>query len=125
MFSATLWVVAARWGIRAIGLVSTVVLARLLTPADFGIIALAMLVVGLIEMMARDDQSPVEVRYPRNAAGLEEDDEVWGMRPLGQHGRRARHPRADRHRPPVVEQPRGAADHELHLVIGGHSLTSF
>ena len=64
MFSATLWVVAARWGIRAIGLVSTVVLARLLTPADFGIIALAMLVVGLIEIFNETGLVIYIIRHP-------------------------------------------------------------
>ena len=64
LFSATLWVVAARWGIRAIGLVSTVVLVRLLTPADFGIIALAMLVVGLIEIFNETGLVIYIIRHP-------------------------------------------------------------
>jgi len=64
LFSATLWVVAARWGIRAIGLVSTVVLARLLTPADFGIIALAMLVVGLMEIFNETGLVIYIIRHP-------------------------------------------------------------
>src|SRR5947207_1688538 len=36
------WMVAMRLGIRGIGLISTMILARLLTPADFGIVAMAM-----------------------------------------------------------------------------------
>jgi lipopolysaccharide exporter len=64
LFSGTLWVVSARWGIRAIGLVSTVVLARLLTPADFGIIALAMLVVGLIEIFNETGLVIYIIRHP-------------------------------------------------------------
>ena len=39
VFAGTLWVVAARWGMRGIGLISTVVLARLLAPHDFGVVA--------------------------------------------------------------------------------------
>ncbi|HET6306299.1 MAG TPA: oligosaccharide flippase family protein, partial [Rhodopila sp.] len=35
------WVMAWRLGMRALGLVSTLVLVRLIAPADFGIIALA------------------------------------------------------------------------------------
>lgn len=35
------WFMAMRWGLRLIGLVSTVVLARLLVPADFGLVAIA------------------------------------------------------------------------------------
>ena len=64
LFSATLWVVAARWGMRAIGLVSTVVLARLLTPADFGVVALAMLVVGLIEIFNETGLVIYIIRHP-------------------------------------------------------------
>jgi len=43
------WSVALRWSIRLLGLVSTVILARLLTPADFGLVAMAMLVVAFVE----------------------------------------------------------------------------
>jgi O-antigen/teichoic acid export membrane protein len=41
---------AARWTDRLIGLVSTVILARLLVPADFGIIAMASLVIALVDV---------------------------------------------------------------------------
>lgn len=43
--------VAMRWIDRLIGLVSTLILARLLVPEDFGIIAMASLVVGLFEVI--------------------------------------------------------------------------
>ena len=36
---------------RSIGLISTLILARVLTPADFGLVAMAMSVVGLTELM--------------------------------------------------------------------------
>jgi len=64
MFSGTLWVVAARWDIRGIGLVSTVVLARLLTPHDFGVVALAMLVVGMIEVLSDTGMVVYIIRHP-------------------------------------------------------------
>lgn len=64
LFSGTLWVVAARWGIRAIGMISTIMLARLLTPADFGIVALAMLVVGLIEIFNETGLVIYIIRHP-------------------------------------------------------------
>jgi lipopolysaccharide exporter len=35
------WVMAWRWGMRVLGLASTLILVRLIAPADFGIIALA------------------------------------------------------------------------------------
>ncbi len=43
------WLVAGRWSIRLIGLASMVVLARLLTPEDFGIVALASLIVAVLD----------------------------------------------------------------------------
>jgi O-antigen/teichoic acid export membrane protein len=42
------WMVAARWAVRGIGFVSTIILARLLVPADFGLVALATMLTGLI-----------------------------------------------------------------------------
>lgn len=44
-------VVGTRWCDRLIGLISTVVLARLLMPQDFGMIAMASLVIGLIDVL--------------------------------------------------------------------------
>jgi O-antigen/teichoic acid export membrane protein len=44
------WMIGARLADRAIGLVGTVILARLLTPADFGLVAMATAVIGLIEL---------------------------------------------------------------------------
>jgi lipopolysaccharide exporter len=44
-------VVAMRWTDRLIGLVSTLILARLLTPEDFGIIAMASLAVALADVL--------------------------------------------------------------------------
>ncbi|MCC6467031.1 MAG: lipopolysaccharide biosynthesis protein [Alphaproteobacteria bacterium] len=46
----TAWVAAARWGIRGLGVISTIVLARLLVPADFGLVALATMVAGMISI---------------------------------------------------------------------------
>lgn len=46
----TLLTVALRWTDRLIGLVSTLVLARLLVPADFGVIAMASLVIALADV---------------------------------------------------------------------------
>ncbi len=41
--------VGMRWTDRLIGLVSTLILARLLLPEDFGIVAMASIVVGLVD----------------------------------------------------------------------------
>ena len=47
----TAWLVAARWLVRGIGFVSTIILARLLVPADFGLVALATMLTGLIGVL--------------------------------------------------------------------------
>lgn len=52
MVRGSIWMIAMRWSMRGIGLVSTVILARLLVPADFGIVAMAMIVVGLFEIIS-------------------------------------------------------------------------
>ncbi len=44
--------VALTWSLRAIGLVSVFVLARLLTPADFGVVGLAMTAVAMVEIFS-------------------------------------------------------------------------
>jgi O-antigen/teichoic acid export membrane protein len=46
------WMIGARWAMRVIGLASTIVLARLLVPEDFGVVAMALIAVGLLETIA-------------------------------------------------------------------------
>jgi PST family polysaccharide transporter len=46
------WFMAMRWGLRLIGLASTVVLARLLVPADFGLVAIATSYLGLLDAIS-------------------------------------------------------------------------
>jgi len=46
------WMVAWRWTVRLIGLVNTLIIARLLTPEDFGLVAMAMLVVEFLTLFA-------------------------------------------------------------------------
>jgi lipopolysaccharide exporter len=44
-----LWALAMRWSVKFIGIVSTAILARFLSPQDYGIIAMAFMVVGFTE----------------------------------------------------------------------------
>ncbi|MDR4520858.1 MAG: lipopolysaccharide biosynthesis protein [Nitrosomonas sp.] len=50
--NGALWMIAMRWMMRMFGILSTIILARLLTPTDFGIVALALIVVGLLEVLS-------------------------------------------------------------------------
>lgn len=45
------WMVAARLADRSVGLVSTIILARLLVPGDFGLIAMATAIGGLLDLL--------------------------------------------------------------------------
>lgn len=45
------WMVALKFIERALGLISTLILARLLVPQDFGLIAIAMSILGLLEVL--------------------------------------------------------------------------
>ena len=64
IFSGAAWTIAARWAIRGLGLVSTLILARLLTPADFGVVAMAMFVVGMIEAFGDTGLTYYIIRHP-------------------------------------------------------------
>lgn len=52
LYLSTMFLLAFRWGQRALGLISTIVLARLLTPEDFGVVALASIIVHFFNGMA-------------------------------------------------------------------------
>ena len=53
MAEGTVWVVCMRLAIRTLGLLSTVSLARLLMPSDYGLVALAMSLVAAAGMRSR------------------------------------------------------------------------
>lgn len=57
-----LWIIFSRWSVRGIGIFSTIILARLLTPEDFGLVAICMLVIGLAEMLGREAQNLAVIR---------------------------------------------------------------
>lgn len=71
----SIWMIAMRWVIRGLGLVSTIVLARLLHPEDFGVVAMAMVVVGFLEVFTYTgvDLAVIRIRDP----GREHYDTAW------------------------------------------------
>jgi lipopolysaccharide exporter len=48
-----LWMICARLGDRSLGVVSTVILVRLLAPADFGLVAMGMSVIAICELLGQ------------------------------------------------------------------------
>jgi lipopolysaccharide exporter len=70
--------VGLRWTDRLIGLVSTIILARLLVPEDFGIIAMAALVVGLADVLL---DMGVNVTLIQNRNASQDDyNAAWTLR---------------------------------------------
>ncbi len=67
--------IAARWCVRGIGLVSMIILARLLSPADFGVVALGMVTVGLITVFSYAGQNLAIIRHPNPTR--EHFDTAW------------------------------------------------
>lgn len=63
LVSGSLWMVAARWSLRAIGLVNIVILARLLMPQDFGVIAMSAVVIGFFEISTQLGVDAVLIRH--------------------------------------------------------------
>jgi lipopolysaccharide exporter len=69
------WGIAFRWTVRLLGLVNTIILARLLTPADFGVVAIAMLLVGSVEIFLQNGQLLALIRHP--SPTREHYDSAW------------------------------------------------
>ena len=67
--------IAMRWTMRLLGLISTVVVARLLAPSDYGVVAIAMIAVGLLETIA---YLGVDLSLIKDqSAGHDEFDSAW------------------------------------------------
>ena len=78
VISSALLTVGMRWTDRLIGFVSTLILARLLAPEDFGVIAMASLVIGLADVLL---DLGVNVALIRNASATPADyDTAWTLR---------------------------------------------
>ncbi|HEY3909965.1 MAG TPA: oligosaccharide flippase family protein [Stellaceae bacterium] len=59
------WMTGLQWAVRALGIASTAVLARLLTPADFGVMAMAALSMAVIAMFGVSGQDLALIRMGR------------------------------------------------------------
>lgn len=78
IFHGAILTVAMRWSDRLIGLISMMVLARLLVPADFGIVAMAAVVVGLIDVLM--DLGVSVALIHNHKADHEDYDTAWTLR---------------------------------------------
>ncbi len=80
MAKGAAWTVAMRFSLRGIGLVSTVILARLLVPADFGLVAMATIIFGLIEVMGEFGFGVFLIQ--KQNAGHDYYDPAWTLKIL-------------------------------------------
>lgn len=51
ILKGTKWYVAMRWFIRGLGFISSAILARLLLPEDFGLVAIVLVIFGLVSLL--------------------------------------------------------------------------
>lgn len=72
------WTVGTRWSIKGIGFLNTVIMARLLMPADYGIVAMSMLVVGLIQALM--DFGATTALLRKGEVTRDEIDSAWTLR---------------------------------------------
>lgn len=71
------WMVLLRLSVRFIGLISTLILVRLLDPSDFGIVAMAMSIVAAIELMTAFGFDIVLIQD--QSAGPDEYNTAWTL----------------------------------------------
>lgn len=71
------WHMAMRLSIKGLGLLNTVIMARLLAPADYGVVAMAMLVVVLIQTFL--DFGVTTALLRKGAVSQDEVDSAWTL----------------------------------------------
>jgi len=80
MISGSAWMLSMRWVMRFLGLINTAIVARLLLPEDFGLIALAMIVVSFVEIFAEIGVDLALIRHPN--ATRAHFDTAWTFKVL-------------------------------------------
>lgn len=76
------WMVAMRWLMRFIGLFSMAIVARLLVPADFGIFAIAVTFIGLLDAVTDIGSELAIIRHPDPQR--QHYDTAWTLRVIMQ-----------------------------------------
>ena len=72
------WMVVARMSDRAIGLISTLILVRLLVPADFGLVAMATSIIAMLTLFSAFSFDLALIQNPK--AERRHYDTVWTFR---------------------------------------------
>jgi len=80
MASGVAWMAGARMIVRALGALSTLILARLLAPSDFGLIAMATSLIALLELLSAFSFDLALIRRPDSTA--DDFDTAWTLNVL-------------------------------------------
>jgi O-antigen/teichoic acid export membrane protein len=78
LLAGAAWAVAMRWSVRLLGLFNTLIMARLVLPSDYGVVAMAMLVVGLVQTMLDTGTSTAIQR--KEKVTRDDLDSAWTLR---------------------------------------------
>ncbi len=78
LIKGALWTVATRWSIKGMGFLNTVVMARLLVPADYGVVAMATLTVELIRAFM--DTGVATALLRKQQVSAEDANAAWTLR---------------------------------------------
>lgn len=73
-----MWTVGTRWSIKALGFVNTVIMARLILPEDYGIVAMAMLFVAMVHAMT--DLGVATALLRKGEVSRAEIDSAWSLK---------------------------------------------
>ncbi len=80
MVKGAAWMVSMRWSLKLIGMVNTVIIARLLAPDDFGVIAMAMIIVGFLTQVSETNVSIALIRNPHTTR--DDYNSAWTIKVL-------------------------------------------
>lgn len=80
LIKGALWAVGTRWSIKFIGFLNTIIMARLVLPSDYGVVAMATLFVGLIYAFTDVGAETAIVRMDKPT--VDEIDSAWTLRLL-------------------------------------------
>lgn len=77
LISGALWTVGTRWAVKAVGFVNTIVVARFIAPQDYGLVAMAFLMVALTQALLDFGASTALLRQP--TVSRDEIDSAWTL----------------------------------------------
>lgn len=81
LLAGALWAVSMRWSVKSLGLISTAILARFLSPQDYGVVSMAFLVVALVETFLNTGAAHALVRLGPNPT-VNQINSAWTLRGL-------------------------------------------